>query len=177
MPEKTHWKKLTNPNYMGDYSLPPGGDLIATIDYVAHEKVVGVGGKTEMEMVAHFSDGNKPMVLNKTNMKTISQIYGTPYIEEWRGRAIQIYFDPSIKFGREVTGGLRIRKFIPEQKATSLRCTDCGNAIAAAYGKDAVWVSKYTYKQYGKELCADCAARHKAQLEAAKTPDPFENQQ
>ena len=69
MPEKTHWKKMTNPNYMGDYSIPEGCDLIATIDYVAQEKVTGVGGKTEVEVVAHFSDGNKPLILNKTNMK------------------------------------------------------------------------------------------------------------
>lgn len=173
MPEKTHWKKLTNPNYLGDYSIPQDGDLVAIIDYVAQEKVVGVGGKSEMEMVAHFSDGNKPMILNKTNMKTISKIYGTPYLEDWRGRAIQIYYDPSIKFGRETVGGLRIRPFVPEMKMATMKCTDCGNQIAPAYGKDAVWVSKYTHQQYGKELCAACASKLKAKLDAQKTPDPF----
>ncbi len=176
MSEKTHWKKMTNPNYMGDYSIPQGQDLIATISHVAREKVVGVGGKSEMEVVAHFSDGNKPLILNKTNMKTITSIYKTPYIEDWKGRAIQIYYDPTVKFGRDTVGGLRIRNFVPEQKTVSLKCTDCGNAITPAFGKDAVWVSKYTHQQYGKELCAECATKLKAQLEAQKTPDPFENQ-
>ena len=173
MTEKTHWKKMTNPNYMGDYSIPQGSDLIATIKYVAQEKVTGVGGKSEMEMVAHFSDGNKPLILNKTNMKTIQKIYKTPYIEDWAGRAIQIYYDPTIKFGRETVGGLRIRPFIPQQQKSSLKCTDCGNEITAAYGKDAKWVSQYTHKNYGKELCAECAAKLKAKLEEQKAPDPF----
>ncbi len=173
MPEKTHWKKMTNPNYMGDYSIPQGGDLVATIEYVAQEKVVGIGGKSEMEIVAHFSDGNKPLILNKTNMKTIQKIYKTPYIEDWAGRAIQIYYDATIKFGRETVGGLRIRPFIPVQQKALLKCADCGNEIKAAYGKDAKWVSQYTHKNYGKELCAECAARLKSKLDEQKAPDPF----
>ena len=149
---------MTNPNYMGDYSIPEGRDLIATIDYVQKEKVTGVGGKTEEEVVAHFSDGNKPLILNKTNMKTIQKIYKTPYIEDWAGRAIQIYYDPTVKFGRDTVGGLRIRPFIPQQQSAALVCTDCGKPIQGASGKSAEWVSKYTHQQYGKELCAECAA-------------------
>lgn len=175
MSEKTHWKKMTNPNYMGDYSIPEGCDLIATIDYVAQEKVVGVGGKSEMEVVAHFSDGNKPLILNKTNMKTIQKIYKTPYIEDWKGRKIQIYYDPTVKFGRDTVGGLRIRDFIPAQKEVSLKCSDCGNSIGPAYGKSAEWVSMYTHKSYGKELCAVCAQKLKEKLDASKAPDPLNN--
>lgn len=173
MPEKTHWKKMTNPNYMGDYSIPEGCDLIATIDYVRKEKVTGVGGKTEEEVVCHFSDGNKPLILNKTNMKTIQKIYHTPYIEDWAGRKIQIFYDPTVKFGRETVGGLRIRDFVPAQQKVSLVCTDCGGAIAPASGKTAEWVSMYTHRTYGKELCAGCAQKLKDKLDAQKAPDPL----
>lgn len=173
MPEKTHWKKMTNPNYMGDYSIPQGRDLIATIDYVRREKVTGVGGKTEEEVVAHFSDGNKPLILNKTNMKTIQKIYKTPYIEDWHGRKIQIYYDPTIKFGRETVGGLRIRPFVPEIQTASMICADCGQAITEAYGMTAEKLSLYTHQKYGKELCADCAQKLKDKQDAAKAPNPF----
>lgn len=168
--KKTHWKEMTNPNYLGDYSLPPGGDLIAVIEYVAQEEVTGTGGKKEVEVVAHLR-GQKPFILNKTNMKTIQKLYRTPYIEEWSGRAIQIYYDPTIKFGRDTVGGLRIRPFIPEQQGARLICSDCGKAITGASGKDAEWVSKYTHQQYGKELCAECAAALRAKQEAQKAPD------
>ena len=167
---------MTNPNYMGDYSIPEGRDLIATIDYVQKEKVTGVGGKTEEEVVAHFSDGNKPLILNKTNMKTIQKIYKTPYIEDWRGRKIQIYYDPTVKFGRDTVGGLRIRPIVPAQQRISLICADCGQTITAAFGKDAEWVSKYTHQSYGKELCAECAQKLKEKQDANKAPDPFRKQ-
>ena len=166
---------MTNPNYMGDYSIPEGRDLVATIDYVQKEKVTGVGGKTEEEVVAHFSDGNKPLILNKTNMKTIQKIYKTPYIEDWKGRKIQIYYDRAVKFGRDTVGGLRIRPVIPTQQSVSLVCADCGQAITAAFGKDAEWVSKYTHQNYGKELCAVCAQKLKEKQDAGKAPDPFNN--
>ena len=172
MPEKTHWKKLTNPNYLGDYSIPEGRDLIAVIDYIAREKVTGAGGKKEDEVVAHLKN-EKPFILNKTNLKTIEKIYKTPLIEDWKGRAIQIYYDPSVKFGRETVGGLRIRPFVPEQQATTLVCCDCKKPITAAFGKDAIWVSRYTHQQYGKELCAECAQKLKEKQDAQKAPDPF----
>lgn len=172
MPEKTHWKKLTNPNYLGDYSIPEGRDLIAVIDYIAREKVTGAGGKKEDEVVAHLKN-EKPFILNKTNLKTIEKIYKTPLVEDWKGRAIQIYYDPSVKFGRETVGGLRIRPFVPEQQATTLVCCDCKKPITAAFGKDAIWVSRYTHQQYGKELCAECAQKLKEKQDAQKAPDPF----
>lgn len=170
---KTHWKKLTNPNYMGDYELPPGEDLIVVIDYVKKEDVTGTNGRKEEKVVAHFSDGNKPMILNKTNMKTIAKIYGTPYIEEWKGRAVQIYFDANVRFGRDIVGGLRIRPFIPEIKKLSDKCSDCGKKVTAAFGKDTKWVVSYTYKTYGKVLCAECAAKLKAIQQSQQAPDAF----
>ena len=110
-------------------------------------------------------------------MKTIAKIYKTPYIEDWRGRSIQIYYDPTVKFGRETVGGLRIRAQIPAQKQVSLKCADCGGTIAPAFGKTAEYLSMYTHKTYGKELCADCATKEKAKLDAQKAPDPFNNNQ
>ena len=43
----THWKKLTNPDYLGAYSIEDGKDLILTIAYVRQEKVIGTDGKKE----------------------------------------------------------------------------------------------------------------------------------
>jgi len=111
---KTHWKKLTNPNYIGAYCMPPdGSDVILTIDKVVREMVVGEGGKKEECTVAHFSEKSKPMILNRTNCKTITKIYATPYIEEWKGRKIQIYTGQT-KVAGEVVDCLRIRPIEPQ---------------------------------------------------------------
>ena len=40
---KTHWKKLSNPDYLGAYALDPGKDLIVTIQSVGEERVTGSG--------------------------------------------------------------------------------------------------------------------------------------
>jgi hypothetical protein len=87
----THWKKLTNPEYLGAYSLDDGKDIVLTIKTIAREMVTGEAGKKEECTVARFLEPQKPMILNKTNCKTIEKIYKTPYIEEWQGKKIQIF--------------------------------------------------------------------------------------
>lgn len=174
--QKTHWKLLTNPNYLGGYAIPPGQDLIATINHVVCEEVTGTNGKSESEVVAYFYDNIKPMILNKTNLKAIQEIYGTPYIEDWSGCQIQIYYDPLVKFGRKQVGGLRIRPFVPVQQRMTLKCSDCKADIVASHGYTAEKLSAYTHQKYGKELCSNCAAKIKAKLDAqkaAQAPDPF----
>jgi hypothetical protein len=112
--KKTHWKKLTNPNYLGSYALTPGEDLIITIDYVAQEDVYSPQGGDEECTVAHFKENVKPLILNVTNARQIEKIYGTPYIEEWAGKKIQIYIADNIQaFGKTVSG-LRIRPKKPQ---------------------------------------------------------------
>lgn len=172
MANKTNWKKLTNPNYLGAYSFNEGEEKILTIKFVSDELVKGEDGKEEHCIVAHFIEPEKPMILNKTNCKTISKVYKTPYIEDWANRKIQIYVDQVKAFG-DVVEALRIKKFIPKvatpKTETELFCADCGQAIKA-YGKmNPAQIAKMTYEKYGKQLCTDCAAKEKArQLEADK---------
>ena len=45
MNTKTHWKRLTNPDYLGAYALNPGEDLILTIKNAGKEAFVGTSGK------------------------------------------------------------------------------------------------------------------------------------
>ena len=152
----THWKKLMNPDYLGSYALDQGQDLIATINYVGNEEVVGSDGKKEMCPVVHFFEDIKPMVLNATNNKTIAKLFKTPYIEQWHGRKIQIYVEKVKAFG-EIWDALRIRSFLPVDK--SLICADCGKIIEP-YGKmSADTMAKYTLKNYGRMLCAECATK------------------
>ena len=88
MDTKTHWKKLINPDYIGAYALNPDEDLTVTIDYVQREQVTGSGGKKEECTVAHLV-GQKPLILNVTNSKTIAKLYGS-YIEDWSGKQITL---------------------------------------------------------------------------------------
>ena len=153
----THWKKLTNPDYLGAYALEPGQDLIVTIKSVANEVVTGTDGKKETCSVMHFMENVKPLVLNATNSKTITKLLKTPYIEQWSGRKIQLYVETGIKAFGDIVDAIRVRPFLPvEQK---LECADCGKKIEAFGKMSADVVAKHTLKTYGKMLCSECATK------------------
>jgi len=118
---KTHWKKLTNPDYLGTYALEPDKDLIVTIKEVDVEQVFNPS-KNEKESctVIRFKEDVKPLIANATNQKIIQKIYGTPYIEDWKGKQIQLYIKDDIKAFGEVTTGLRIRRLVPQKKKEEL---------------------------------------------------------
>jgi len=108
----THWKKLTNPHYIGSHDLQPGQELKITIDTVLKEMVKGSDGKEEQCIVARIKGAQKPMILNKTNCKIIAKILDTPYIEQWAGKSIIIYSAKVKAFG-ELVDALRVKNQKP----------------------------------------------------------------
>jgi hypothetical protein len=171
----THWKKLTNPNYLGAYSIDDGKDLILTIKSVANEMVVGSDGKKEECVVAHFVEhGTKPMILNSTNMKMISKLFGTPFIEQWTSRKIQIGTERVKAFG-EVTDALRVRNRLPSTTQEKFICEDCGNEIKPLGKRSSHELADYTKEKYGVPLCPDCAKK-RADATQAETEQTDEDE-
>ena len=165
----THWKKLTNPNYLGAYSIENGEDLILTIKYVQEEKVIGPDGKKDDCVVCHFSENVKPMILNATNMKTITKLYKTPYIEEWTGKKIQIGIEKVKAFG-DVVEALRVRKVVPKVEPEKLpKCEKCGTDIHPMGNMTAEELAVYTRGKYGKSLCSACATAEANKLKEGAT--------
>lgn len=106
----THWRRLINTKYLGAYSLPANKDLTVTIRSVNNELVEGDKGRKDQCIVAQIV-GNKPLILNKTNCKTIEKMYG-PVIENWAGKQITLY-ESTTRMGGEMVGCLRIRSNVP----------------------------------------------------------------
>ena len=71
MPEKTHWKKLNNPDYLGAYAFNPGEEKTVTISAIKREIVTGPDGKKEECTVVSFAGNTKPLILNATNAKMV----------------------------------------------------------------------------------------------------------
>lgn len=111
---KTHWKKLTNPSYLGAYDFQPGEKRIVTIKEVKQEKVQGSDGKSDECIVAYFTEG-KPMILNVTNCKAIAKAHGTNFIEEWNGLNITLFVTSVSAFG-QVVDALRVEPMQPKEK-------------------------------------------------------------
>lgn len=160
---RTHWKQLQNNDWIGAYALQDGQDLTLTIDKAMQEQVTGNNGKREMCLTVHWLERDyKPMIVNRTNAKTITKVTGSPYIEDWHGKQITLYVDTT-RLGSDLVECLRIRPYAPKQTKqtatanTELVCADCGKPITDAYGMSAAQVADSTSKKYGRPLCADCA--------------------
>lgn len=55
MSEKTHWKKLTSPDYLGSYAFQPGEEKTVTIKDVKRETVYNPSSSGKEECtVAYF---------------------------------------------------------------------------------------------------------------------------
>lgn len=150
----THWKRLTNPDYLGAYAFDQGEEKIVTIDHVSEETVKGTDGREDSCMVLHFRDKNvKPLILNRTNAKTIERLAESPYIEDWEGRSIILVVRTVSAFGSEVDA-VRVKL----EKVSGV-CEDCGRRVTAAGGMSAGKVVEYTRDKFGSVLCAECAKK------------------
>lgn len=122
---KTHWKRLVNPDYIGAYSLDEGKDLVVTLGEVKRLMVTSTGGKQEECTVAELK-GQKPFIINVTNAKSITQVVGSPYIEDWQGQKITLFVSKTKLKGEEVEC-LRVRPTKPSITKPKLLITDIVN--------------------------------------------------
>ena len=157
----THWKKLTNPDYLGAYALEPGQEIVATVKTIRTEKVKNTDGSEQECIVAYFTEREiKPMILNVTNCKTIAQLAGSSFVEDWPGTKIQIYATKVKAFG-EIVEAMRIRPTPPKEPEPVPPCESCGKQLSAAWNMTPAQLADYTRKNTGKVLCAECAKKWK----------------
>jgi hypothetical protein len=138
---KTHYRKVFKSDHLGVADLEDlmeaGKPLIFTIKEVKQEFDVKVAGKKGNHNIAYFHEKIKPLVVNAGNSKILSAMAGSKFVEDWSNLIIQLYIDPTAKFGGEVTGGVRINPEPPKKKKPEVTPDSKAwpNAIAA-YRRD-----------------------------------------
>ena len=156
---KTHWKKTTNPNYLGSWDFQPGEIKVLTIKNVVIDKVFNQQENKEKECtVAHFTEKEKPLILNKTNMKTITKLYGSPYIEDWSNKKIALHTEKVKAFGK-IEDAVRVKSELP--KTETVKCHDCGKDIAPFKNYTAQQIAGMSTEKYGVPVCVACGERRK----------------
>lgn len=164
MENKTHWKKLHNPNYFGCYCFKGDEDIILTVKNVAKETVKDDKGRDSECMVINFVENIKPFICNKTNAKMIEKLYGTPFIEDWGGHKLQFYADRNVRFGRDKVEGVRIRPFKPTSAIPNTetpKCDECKKDITGFGEYTALQIAQRNNAKYGQTICIDCATKRK----------------
>lgn len=162
--QHVHWKRAFNPDWFGGWCLPDGKDMLLTIAAVDQELVTGEKGAQEMCLVIHWKEDAKPMICNKTNAKMLEKLAGSAFMDDWIGLPVQLYFDPTVKFGKERVGGIRIRQkrtlAANSAPVALLLCSDCGQKIADTAIDGQTWpaakVAAAAQKKYGRPLCWAC---------------------
>ena len=113
MEKLTHWKKTFNPDFLGAHDFQPGEEITTVIEgFNEAQEIVGSGGKKDV-VTALFLKGYKPFILNRTNAKLISKALKSPYMEQWTGKAIQLYVQTGVKAFGDVVDAVRVRPVAP----------------------------------------------------------------
>ena len=122
MEEKlTHWREFFKSDFFAACDLATGEERSLTIKAVGRKEVpVPNSSKKDLCLVAEFREaGTRPMVINVTNSKAMAKMFGTPHIEQWVGRRIQVYQSVT-KFKGEDVDCLRIRPKEPPAQLPEL---------------------------------------------------------
>jgi len=89
--EKTHWKSMQDRDYLGNFDLPDGRDVVAKIVRVEKKKVRSKKkADGEHKPCVYFEGKEKGLLCNATNGNTIANMYG-PFVEDWVGKYIALY--------------------------------------------------------------------------------------
>lgn len=166
--KKTHWKRLINPDYIGAYALPPGMDMTVEIVSVGREKVVVSGGKKEDHTVVKLK-GQKPLILNSTNSKSIARMYG-PYIEDWAGKKITLYASTT-KLAGDTVECLRIRPQVEERQKPNIAEARLDAAIASIKKGD------YTVEKLKANFFLTLEQEDKVTAAMAQKPEQIQQEQ
>lgn len=117
---------LSESNYLKKEDVNP--PLIVTIKGLMQKNLAKEGEPVENKYVLSFLEAIKPMVLNMTNGQLIAAALGSDETDNWVGKQITLYNDPSVSFGGKLTGGIRVQ--IPPQAAQPAPVTQPANGPA-----------------------------------------------
>lgn len=170
---KTPWKKLQNKDYLGECDFQPGEEKTVTIASITTSEVIGDGGKKSTKPIIKFAEQVKPLIANTVNFKRMTKLFGSKYIEDWIGKQIILYGDPSVKFGSETVGGVRVKDKLP----TNSVCTDCGQIIAASGKFTPQQIAQAARNRFGRVMCMECVNAEKAKMGGAVQGEAAESGQ
>jgi hypothetical protein len=132
----THILEMFPPSkYIAAFELH-GQDVTLTIERVVAEIIEGTDNRKDKRPVIYFSNGQKPFVANKTNVKIIvgKLGYGTDP-KKWAGRSITLYPTTVKAFG-ETVEAIRVRPTVsqaapPRETPPKTLSDRAGDAIEA----------------------------------------------
>ena len=107
-----------------------GRGALVTVKGIEQRNVAREGDSPEFRWLMHFMEGNKPLVLNSTNIQLTARICGSENTDDWTGKQLVLYTDPNVSYAGKLVGGIRIRAPKPQAVAPATQVQQ--NTIEAA---------------------------------------------
>ena len=98
-------------SYLKQTDFDESGTIV-TVASIIEKNVARPDDPVEMKWLVHFEQFDKAMVLNSTNINALGRACGSDDTDDWTGKEVIVYVDPTIGYGGKITGGLRIRKYV-----------------------------------------------------------------
>lgn len=163
---KTHYRKAFDSPYLSSADVVEPTDL--TVQHVALEPDKTKKSKDKFN-TAYFKEKEirpgeklKPMILNATNSKTMKNLTGSAFIEDWCDVRVTIYVDHNVRFGKESVEGLRISPKPPGKRVLTPERKAAWNNAKAAYKRDgnldAVLARVDMSEEHQRQLIEECDA-------------------
>ncbi len=83
-------RTMFDSEYLGAWNLA-GKDYNVTIDKITGAEITGEGGKKNKKPLMYFRNVKKPLIVNKTIMKTLFAMFGTHSAKAMIGKRITLY--------------------------------------------------------------------------------------
>jgi hypothetical protein len=113
--------------------------LRVTIRDLVQENVAKNDEPEELKWIMFFREVDQGLVLNTTNIGLCELACGSNETDDWLGKQIVLFNDPTIMFGGRRTGGIRIRPATgPGAKASPAKASPV-KAPAAAPEDEVPW--------------------------------------
>ena len=146
------WEKIIDPNFINAELIGDiGAEKIVTIKDIDMAECYDEGSKAKVQKQTVFFEECKPMVLNKTNAKTLKRLF-SPNSDDPRnafGHRVILKVEEVKAFGKKTTG-IRIKEYSEE------KCPICGKAILPYAGKTVAEIKEISQRNLGEIMCGAC---------------------
>lgn len=89
--------------------------VLYTVTGCEKQNVAPEDKAAEWKWCLTFSETDKPLVLNSTNIQLCEMIFNSDETDNWIGKKLVLYTDHTIVYAGKVVGGIRVRA--PKGKA------------------------------------------------------------
>ena len=158
------WEKIIDPNFISSELIgTTGAEKIVTITDIDFAECYDEQTKQKVKKQTVFFQECKPLVLNKTNAKTLKKLFSpnSDNPADAIGHKVTLRVESVKAFGK-ITDAIRIKEF------SETKCEGCGKPIMPASGKSVAQLVEISQRNCeGKTLCIACMKKFKEEKEKA----------